>query len=457
MGCCTSSPHSRRKYRDPADLDEVVVPLREFGNYRNGTTNLIPDDIDGLPSTHNYKHLASDPDTLLYEAEIDQGHAFRCCQPWIAVVCLPYFWVWAAARGLGQVLAGCTCDEVVCWLRKEYSTRNFFRVYPNRIEFNVPNMRIPFGFLGCGSWNADNIITNPFDRGAFGFRRVKSGVCSLLLCIYPVFGETLARQRCQCNGSLWSGGCSSWWCDEWCCDMMCCTYRYKGLADADETAFAAGTLQAYFEGRKITREEMNKCLDHYHDNISERTDPEGRKRDVCCEPFYIPLCSCLCCYEYVCHPHRNIPFDEEDPLCTPELVEVYDKYKELRDKQVENYKQFTGPVRKSTCCRALGCRRLFGRRGFFFCTEGCNDPDSSCCSKKAGDPAPPFRYKDIDDINDASVVLRAVLGDPPLNVTYRGWQWDEVSNEFVLPPCKETNESLTNRSANIKSFRELRS
>ena len=65
MGCCTSSPHSRRKYRDPADLDEVVVPLREFGNYRNGTTNLVPDDIDGLPSTHNYKHLASDPDTLL--------------------------------------------------------------------------------------------------------------------------------------------------------------------------------------------------------------------------------------------------------------------------------------------------------------------------------------------------------------------------------------------------------
>jgi len=117
---------------------------------------------------------------------------------------------------------------------------------------------------------------------AFGFRRVKSGVCSLLLCIYPVFGETLARQRCQCNGSLWSGGCSSWWCDEWCCDMMCCTYRYNGLADADETAFAAGiALQAYFEGRKITREEMNKCLDHYHDNISERTDPEGRKRDVC--------------------------------------------------------------------------------------------------------------------------------------------------------------------------------
>jgi len=65
MGCCSSSPHSRRKYKDPADLDEVIVPLRKFGQYRNGTTNIVPDDIDGLPSTHNYKHLASDPDTLL--------------------------------------------------------------------------------------------------------------------------------------------------------------------------------------------------------------------------------------------------------------------------------------------------------------------------------------------------------------------------------------------------------
>jgi hypothetical protein len=25
MGCCTSSPHGRRRYRDPADLDEEFV------------------------------------------------------------------------------------------------------------------------------------------------------------------------------------------------------------------------------------------------------------------------------------------------------------------------------------------------------------------------------------------------------------------------------------------------
>jgi hypothetical protein len=28
MGCCVSSPHSKRIYRDPADLDEEIVPLR---------------------------------------------------------------------------------------------------------------------------------------------------------------------------------------------------------------------------------------------------------------------------------------------------------------------------------------------------------------------------------------------------------------------------------------------
>ena len=28
MGCCYSSPYSRRRYRDPADLDEDFVPIR---------------------------------------------------------------------------------------------------------------------------------------------------------------------------------------------------------------------------------------------------------------------------------------------------------------------------------------------------------------------------------------------------------------------------------------------
>lgn len=32
-------------------------------------------------------------------------------------------------------------DEICCWVRKEYSTRTFLRVYSNRIETNNPGLR----------------------------------------------------------------------------------------------------------------------------------------------------------------------------------------------------------------------------------------------------------------------------------------------------------------------------
>ena len=148
--------------------------------------------------------------------------------------------------------------------------------------------------------------------------------------------------------------------------MCCCTYRYEGLADADETAFAAGiALQAYYEGRVITPDDMQKCIRYWKVNISEMEDPIGRKRDVCCEPFCIPCCTCLPCYQCT-HHHRNNPFDdEEDPECTAEWMEVYNKYVQLREKQIHNYKTFIGPVRNSTLCRAAGCKRVFGRRGLY--------------------------------------------------------------------------------------------
>lgn len=109
------------------------------------------------------------------------------------------------------------------------------------------------------------------------------------------------------------------------------------------------------------------------------------------------------------------------------LSQVYSHYAESREKQIETYKSFTGPAQYSTLCRACGCRRVFGRRGFFFCTEG-------CCSEqqKPGDPAPPFDHRDIDDDNDASVVLRKVLGEPPANVVYKRWMYDEECNEQVM-------------------------
>jgi hypothetical protein len=97
-----------------------------------------------------------------------------------------------------------TCDELCCWVRKEYSARTFFRVYSNRIEFNEPRARIPFGYLGCGSWNEDVIATHPFDRGAFGFSRVNSCTTAHTLGIWPSYGGVVARHRCQCNGPLWN-------------------------------------------------------------------------------------------------------------------------------------------------------------------------------------------------------------------------------------------------------------
>ena len=105
-------------------------------------------------------------------------------------------------------------NEIIacCWTRKEYSTRTFYRVYPNRIELNNPYVRFPWGFCGCGSWNADAVLAHPFDRGAFGFRKVKYGVINYLCLIWPVYGDAVARQRCPCNGPLWRGG---WWCEEW--------------------------------------------------------------------------------------------------------------------------------------------------------------------------------------------------------------------------------------------------
>ena len=108
---------------------------------------------------------------------------------------------------------------------------------------------------------------------------------------------------------------------------------------------------------------------------------------------------------------------------------------------MQNYKSFTGPVRHSTLCRVAGCRRVFGRRGLIFCTEGCRDEHDSCCSFNKGEPAPPFTKRDIDDENDASVILQKVLGDPPLNVTYRRWQWDDEENQLEIvtsPPPPES-------------------
>mmetsp|Transcript_26970 Transcript_26970/g.58481 ORF Transcript_26970/g.58481 Transcript_26970/m.58481 type:complete len:507 (+) Transcript_26970:93-1613(+) len=467
MGCCYSSPHSLRKYRDPADLDEEYVdedgnPIRTFGTLFRNSSVVIPDDIPGLPSTHYLgPHLATDTDTLLYDAEIDNGRAWRCVRFANLLWVCPCAWVYVISSGIGKMLKYFTCDEACLFTRKEYSTRTFFRVYPNRIELNNPYARYPWGLFGCGSWNADAVVSHPFDRGAFGFRKVRYGVINYLCLIWPVYGDAVARQRCPCNGPLWRGG---WWCEEWPCDMLFCTYRYYGIADGDETAFASSlALQAYFEGRKISREDMDKCLEYWRENISEMANPVDHKRPVMCEPFSCPFPQGARLYKCICQMKRTIPYKSDD-LRTEELQEIYDQYDENRTKQLKRYVEFKGPVQNSTFCKCLGCRRCMGRKGVIFCTEGCCDTAGCCYSDleaQPGDPFVPFAHADIDDDNDASKVLQSVLGNPPSNVVYKRWEKDEETGKFtavvtrsekekakadVVSPLAEENETTTSTS-----------
>lgn len=129
------------------------------------------------------------------------------------------------------------------------------------------------------------------------------------------------------------------------------------------------------------------------------------------------------------------------------VYQVYDKYEHLRKLQIDRYENFKGPVRNSTMCASLGCRRVFGRKGFFFCTEGCikDDANAGCCygklDRKPGDPFPPHNHhhKDIDDEWDASRVLQKILGNPPRNVLFKRWEMNNESGKYgvVTYPQKE--------------------
>ena len=143
---------------------------------------------------------------FLYEAEIDQGKAWKGIRPLMPIIfflSLPFVVIASLFKDVFKDY-GANGDQACCWVRKEYSTRTFLRVYPNRIEVNSPSCRL-FGLFGCGSWDSDNVRSFQFDRGAFGFRRVNAGVISYLCCLWPVYGWTMARQRCQCNGPPWHG------------------------------------------------------------------------------------------------------------------------------------------------------------------------------------------------------------------------------------------------------------
>lgn len=99
-----------------------------------------------------------------------------------------------------------------------------------------------------------------------------------------------------------------------------------------------------------------------------------------------------------------------------------------------------------------GCRRCCGRRGFFFCTEGCSKESKEIRkNRKKGDPFPPFEHRDWDDDNDASKVLMKVLGDPPKDVVYSRWDYDEERGENVLVtyPKSATSDLGTSKAHDL--------
>lgn len=217
--------------------------------------------------------------------------------------------------------------------------------------------------------------------------------------------------------------------------MCFCSYQYTGLAHPDEAAFAASVaLQAYFEGRAISSNDMQHCINFWRLHISERWNPIDRKRAVCCEPIIVPTPKCTCCYRFT-HPNRRNPYP--DSSTTANLKEVYEQYERESKAQVHRFSSLYGPMYLSTLCRSCGCRRFFGRKGCFFCTEGCND-----CSRKASDPAPPFDVQDFDNDWDASTVLMKVLGPPPKNVYIKRWRWDPVAAENYLEVYPTDIESV---------------
>lgn len=211
-------------------------------------------------------------------------------------------------------------------------------------------------------------------------------------------------------------------------------------------------LQAYFEGRVMTRQDLEKCLQYWRDHVSECDDPVGRKRDVCCEPMCVPFPTGVHCYRNICQLRRTPPYASEANQ-TEELEKVYNDYELARRRQIERYEAFVGPVQKSTYCRAMGCRRVFGRRGALFCTEGCCKCCQSGAVRRQGphEPFPPYQIRDLDDDNCASNILVTCLGDPPSNVVYRRWDLTKGAEMYeVVENQNIPSEESRNRNATLR-------
>ena len=105
-----------------------------------------------------------------------------------------------------------------------------------------------------------------------------------------------------------------------------------------------------------------------------------------------------------------------------------------------------------TVCKSLGCRRVFGRGGLIFCTEGLYDSETGWCYNKlkvgGDDPFPPFKDSDFDDDNDASKVLAKVLGRPPSNVVYKRWERNDKNGNYEIVTYPNLAEDYSDGNSN---------
>lgn len=203
------------------------------------------------------------------------------------------------------------------------------------------------------------------------------------------------------------------------CNYLGCLYLYYGLADPDETAFASNiALQAYFEGRKLTKEDMDRCVEYYKENIVPKPAPPPDPRTLSwLYRFFLAVLDFIKSLIkgeliYLCtHPKRNVPYTHP----VPETKRVYDLYEKHRAAEINQFREVVMEDYLPPQC--TGCDRCFGRRGVCFCTEDI----SKCCSHKRGELAPPYETPFAYDRGEYSAadVLRRVVGPPPVRVVIR--------------------------------------
>mmetsp|Transcript_15660 Transcript_15660/g.42042 ORF Transcript_15660/g.42042 Transcript_15660/m.42042 type:complete len:473 (-) Transcript_15660:498-1916(-) len=241
----------------------ITIPP-QVGKWLVNEHNLAPDPYD----TKGQRILYAAPISMRYKDHvISEGPCSYC------LACPFPCSVFSYVMNLWRVYtcAGCSdgvtkFDQPLLWRTKQYHLRTYVHIYNNRIEANYPTVRLPWGLLGCGSWNEDNVVVHYFDRGSFGFRQVPCGTRHHCCCVWEPFGEVVGRQRCPCNGPLVDGqgniNCGQWWCDHWLCSVCCCHFHYPGLQNAGEFAAAADVaLQAFFDGVHLSPDDFDKLLD----------------------------------------------------------------------------------------------------------------------------------------------------------------------------------------------------